>query len=105
MLSIINPKENAPENGQAQARRTTKDVTKKEYGMKRQRSFGKTEVASLQYNSQKPREGTYRFTKNKQYYQLLNGNLCQINFNIYKVCVLQMAYLRILCNSQKRLIF
>jgi len=46
MLSIINQKENAQENGQVQARRTTKDVTKKKYGTKRQRSFGKTEVAS-----------------------------------------------------------
>jgi len=77
--SIINQKENAQENGQVQARRTTKDVTKKEYGTKRQ-SFGKTEVASLQYNPHKPREGIYRFTKNKQYYQLLKGNLCQITF-------------------------
>jgi len=44
-LGIINQKENSQENGQVQARRTTKDVTKKEYGTKRQ-SFGKTEVAS-----------------------------------------------------------
>jgi len=35
MLSIINQQENATENGQVQARRITKDVTKKEYGTKR----------------------------------------------------------------------
>jgi hypothetical protein len=42
MSSIINQKENEKENGQAQARRTTKDMTKNKYGIKRQRSFGKT---------------------------------------------------------------
>jgi hypothetical protein len=81
----------------------TKDVTKKEeHGRQWQKSSGKPEIASLQYSPHKTGEGIWRFPKNKQYYQLLTGHLCQITFNIQKVCILPTAYLRVLYVSQNK---